>query len=76
VKNHRGGIAVNKISWFKLVLIAVCSSIIGVVITGLLNLFSPVNNIALTIIAICLSSVASSLVGYMLGRQEKAPKNQ
>jgi len=56
-----------KFAWVRIVISVAAGLAIGIVVTALINLFSPLPNLVWTVLAVCLSSAASSLVGYLLG---------
>jgi hypothetical protein len=61
----------TKFAWIRVVLSVVVGLGIGIVVTALINLFIPIANLAWTILAVCVSSTASSLLGYLLGARSK-----
>ncbi len=65
----------NKLSGFRLVSAVVAGLAIGVIVTAIVNLMVPGTNLPWALIAVCLSSVLSAVVGVMLGAGQK-PKKQ
>jgi Na+/citrate or Na+/malate symporter len=62
-----------KLGWLRGVLSVIVGLLIGVVMTALVNLFIPtLSGLVWTVLlAVCASSVISSLVGYLLGARRK-----
>ncbi len=64
----------NKLPVFRLVSAVVAALAIGVIITAIVNLIVPGTNLPWTLIAVCLSSVLSGVIGVILGAGQKPKK--
>ena len=60
-----------RLQWIRLIISVVSGIAIGIVVTALINLFSPIPNLWWTVAAVCIASAASSFVGYLLGAGRK-----
>ena len=56
----------------RAVLSGIAGLVIGVVIAAVVNLLKPAPEIAWALIPMCLSSLASALVGFAFGSRQKA----
>jgi hypothetical protein len=61
--------AMNKL--IRVVLSVIAGLVIGVVIAAVVNLMKPAPEILWALIPLCLSSVASALVGFAFGARQK-----
>lgn len=66
-----------KFGWLRAVLSALIGIALGLIITSLINLFAPLQNLVWTLVAVCFSSLLSGLIGNLLvgrGKKEDKPK--
>jgi hypothetical protein len=61
----------KSVSLFRAILSCVIGLVIGVIITGLVNLALPSTNLLWTLFPICLAAVLSGFTGYLVGARQK-----
>jgi hypothetical protein len=71
---QREAVFMNKLSVFRVASTVVAGLAIGVVITAIVNLIVPGTNLTWTLVAVCLSSILSGIVGVILGAGQKQKK--
>lgn len=64
----------NKLSVFRVILVVIAGLAIGVIVTAIVNLIVPGTNLTWTLIAVCLSSALSGVLGVILGAGQKQRK--
>jgi hypothetical protein len=69
----RGGeaTAVKSDTLFRAILSGVAGLVIGVIFTALVKLIAPATDLAWTIFPLCLASIVSGFVGYLVGARQK-----
>jgi chromate transport protein ChrA len=58
-------------SIIRVILSGVIAIVIGVVLTAVLNLVRPADNIMPMLIVVCLAALFSAFSGYLLGARQK-----
>jgi hypothetical protein len=56
----------------RAVLSGIAGLVIGIIIAAVVNLIKPAPDILWALIPVCLSSIASALVGFAFGARQKA----
>lgn len=64
----------NKLSVFRVILVVIAGLAIGVIVTAIVNLIVPGTNLTWMLIAVCLSSALSGVLGVILGAGQKQRK--
>jgi len=58
-------------SRYRVILSGIIGLVIGVIFTALVKLFAPEANLARTLLPICLASILSGFMGYLVGAKRK-----
>jgi hypothetical protein len=64
----------NKVSGVLVVLAGIAGLIIGAIVTAVVKMVAPRTNLALMLIATCLPSLLSGVVGSLIGARQKLKK--
>jgi hypothetical protein len=64
----------NKVSRLWLILAGIAGLIIGTIVTAVVKLIAPGTNLAWTLIAACLYSLLSGIIGSLIGARQKLKK--
>jgi hypothetical protein len=64
----------NKVSGVLVVLAGIAGLIIGAIVTAVVKMVAPGTNLALMLIATCLPSLLSGVVGSLIGARQKLKK--
>jgi uncharacterized membrane protein len=62
---------VGGFSKFRAILSGVIGIVIGVILTAVVNLVSPADNLVRTLVVVCLAAVIAAFSGYILGARQK-----